>query len=322
VGTVDATDYAIYRELSPDRLIRFWASRRLVDPRISAGEIARRIGLSEAGVRARLRSLRTKGLLRGTEVSLHPAVFGASVVMADIAVRSPAEAEHLFRDLAVADGVVFARDLLDEEDRKVYVYYLSENPALTARRTALLTRLSPTGKVGGPRPYWLPPCERVPTPLDWKLLAVFRREPDATLARFAAKAGVSLKTAGRRFNALLDARACWWSMSDDSDEWPLAVLRISLRPGTDPASVAAEIARTNEVWLPVAPDGFGLDPDGPERPLVGLVPAERPAALEKAVRQILAIEGVASVRRTFGLGSKTYSHWVDERLPGVAPRAT
>ena len=51
---VDPIDYAIYRYLSPDGLIRFWGSRRLVDPRVSTREIAEKVKLSEAGVRARI----------------------------------------------------------------------------------------------------------------------------------------------------------------------------------------------------------------------------------------------------------------------------
>ncbi len=318
---MDATDFAIYRHLSPDGLVRFWASRRLVDPRVSARAIADRVGLSEAGVRVRLRSLKDQGLLRGTEVRLNPSLFGATTVMAEVPIRSPRESERLFRDLAVLDGVVFARDILDEEDRKVCVYYVSDNPGATARRTALLRRFSPTGEVRGPTPYWIPPSTRTPTALDWRLLSVLRRHPDETLGRIAGESRISLKTTARRFDALLDSHACWWSHSSDSEEWPLALLQLSLQPGADFAGVSAQVTRQAESWLPVAADGFGSAPERADRPVAGLVPVGRPAALERVVRQTLEVEGVANVRRTFGLGSVTYPQWVDEHLSSQLPSA-
>ncbi len=316
---MDATDFAIYRHLSPDGLVRFWASRRLVDPRVSAREIADEVGLSEAGVRSRLRSLKEQGLLRGTEVRVNPSLFGASVVMAEVPIHNPRESERLFRDLAVVDGMVFARDILDEEDRKVCVYYISDTPAATARRTSLLRRFSPNGELRGPTPYWIPTCARALTPLDWRLLAAFRQHPDETLGHIATESRISLKTTARRFGELLDSRACWWSHSSESEEWPLALLQLSLRPGADLAEVSARVTGQHESWLPVAADGLGTEPERSDRPVAGLVPVERPAALERLVRRTLEVEGVAHVRRTFGLGSVTYPQWADEQLSAKLP---
>ncbi len=311
---MDALDYAIYRNLSRDGLSRFWACRRLVDPRVTAREIADRVGLSEAGVRSRLAGLRERGLLRGTSVNVNPSLFGARVVFSEVPIRDPLEAEKLFRDLAVVDGVLFARDLMDEQDRKVRVYYVSDTPSATQRRTALLRRLSPNGLVRGPNPYWIPACDRELTPLDWRLLSVFRNSPDENLAGFASAAGISQKTTARRFGALLDSRACWWSHSSDSEEWPLALLLLTVQAEANAATLADEVARQVGSWLPVAADGFGVNPESPRRPVAGLVPVETPAALERGVRRLLAVKGVQAVQRTFGLGSSTYSQWVDEQL--------
>lgn len=311
---MDAKDYAIYRYLSPDGVARFWASRRVIDPRATARGIADRVGLSEAGVRARLRSLRENGLLRGSAVTLNPSLFGASVLVVDVPVRVPKESDQIFRDLAVVDGLLFARDLLDEEERRVTVYLVSESSGATARRVALLRRLAPGGLVHGPRPYWIPTCSRNPTALDWKLLAAFRRQPDSTVASIAADAGVGVKTTARRFDLLLDSHACWWSHSSDSEEWPLSLLSVALDPGADPLEVAGRLAREIPNWLPVARDGFGVGPDEASASVGGLVPVVTPAALETTVRRALELERVANVRRTFGLRSATFSSWLDERL--------
>lgn len=316
---MDALDYAIYQHLSPDGLARFWASRRLTDPRVTAREIAGKVGLSEAGVRSRLRRLRENGLLQGSEVGLNPSLFGATTMMLEVPVRSPQESDRVFHDLPLVDGVLFARDILDEEDRKVQVYYVSDTLPATARRTSLLRRLAPGGTARGPTPYWIPTCLRVPTPLDWRLLAAFRRDPDATVARFASSAGLSLKTTSRRFDLLVDARACWWSPNRDSQEWPLALLYLSLRPDAEVSSVAAEVARSVGRWISVAPDGLGIDPGVQGPPLAGLVPADRPAALEIILRRILDVDGILAVRRTFGLRSATYPQWADGQLSVKVP---
>ena len=311
---MDAEDYSIYRYLSPDGLARFWASRRIVDPRVSAREISERVGLSEAGVRARLRSLERSGLLRGTSVTVNPSLFDARVTVVEVPIRTPKESDQLFRDLAVVDGVLFARDLLTEEERAVSVYLASDSAGETARRIALVRRLAPRGTTREPRPYWIPPCPREPTALDWKLLRAFRRNPDRTLAEVAQDAGVGLKTTARRFDLLLDTHACWWSHSSDSEEWPLALLTISLGEREDSARVGSAVAARLATWLPVAADGLGRSPTSDGATLAGLVPVVTPAALETTVRGVLETDGVTGVRRTFGLRSATFPQWTDERL--------
>ena len=285
-----------------------------MDPLVSVQTIADRVGLSEAGTRARLRSLENRGLLRNTEVQLNPALFGATVIKTNVSIHDPRDSEALFRDLSVLDGVLFARDIMDESERKVGVFLACDSTAATARRMALLQRLAPMGKLGDSTPYWLPPCGYRLTPLDWRLLSGFRHHPDATLARVATEARVSLKTAGRRCKSLLESHAIWWSHGADTEEWGLALVKVVLRRGLEAAEVRPEIAGHFDYWLPVAPGGLGSHPDEEQATVAGLVPSERPAALEHALRATLSINGVAAIHRTFGLGSRSYSHWADEQL--------
>jgi len=311
---VDAIDYAIYRSLSPDGLVRFWGARRLVDPRVSAREIADKVGLSEAGVRVRLKGLEELGYLRGRETGINPSLFGVSLVVSEIPVREPNDAERLIRELALVDGVTFARDILDEKDRAIRVYYVSDTPAATARRTALLRKLAPTPQFRGPTPYWIPPCERELTRLDWRLLEAFRAHPEGTQSDLAKAVGISLKTTASRFHRLLDAKACWSALSSSSEELPLSLFTVTVRDGVDSLAVTRAIAGAHPSWMPVAPDGYGVSPEDAAGLVVGLVPAEAPAALEQALRRTLAIDGVANVRRTFALGSATFAQWYDDRL--------
>jgi DNA-binding Lrp family transcriptional regulator len=311
---VDAIDYAIYRYLSPDGRIRFWGARRLVDPRVSAREIADRVKLSEAGVRVRLRGLEQRGYLRGRETGVNPSLFGVSLLVSEIPVPEPHDAERLLRELALVDGVTFARDILDEKNRSIFVYHVADAPAATARRTALLRKLAPAAELRGPVPYWIPPCDLELTRLDWRMVEAFRTHPDASVSDLAKVVGVSLKTAGNRFRRLLDSRACWSALSSSSEEFPLAMFSIALGEGADPVLVAKAVAAVHPSWIPVAPDGTGVPPEGASRTVTGLVPAEAPAALERALQRTLSLEGVDSVRRTFALGSATYPEWFDDRL--------
>jgi DNA-binding Lrp family transcriptional regulator len=311
---VDATDYAIYRYLSPDGLVRFWGARRLIDPRVSAREIAEKVGLSEPGVRVRLKGLEERGYLRGRETGVNPSLFGASLVVAEIPVGEPHEAERLMREIGLVEGATFARDILDETDRAIRVFYVSDTPSATARRTALLRKLAPTPDFRGPTPYWIPECERELTRLDWRILQAFRSHPEATLSGLATAVGISLKTTASRFHRLLDANACWSTVSSTSEELPLALFSVTTRPGVDHGRVSQEVMRLHPSWMPVAADGSGVPPSDTPPAIAGLVPAESPASLENALRRTLALEGVASVRRTFALGSATYPQWVDEHL--------
>jgi len=311
---VDATDYAIYRYLSPDGLVRFWGARRVVDPLVSAREIADRVGLSEAGVRVRLKALEQRGYLKGRETGVNPSLFGVSLLVLEIPAREPNEAERMLHELSLVDGVTFARDILDEQDRAIRVFYVSDTPAGTARRTALLRKLAPSPHVRGPYPYWLPECAHELTRLDWKLLAAFRTQPDATLSELATAVGVSLKTGATRFHRLLESKAGWSTISSSSEEVPLAWFSLSLKEGVDPTGVAQAVAKAHPGWMPVAPDGSGAPPSESSREVAGLLPAEAPAALEQALRRTLSIDGVARVRRTFALGSATFPQWMDDRI--------
>ncbi len=316
---MDALDLSIYRYLSSDGTIRFWGSRRVIDPRVPLREIAAKVGLSEAGVRARLRALKEQGYLRGSEVGLNPALFGASLVVSELPVEEPREVRRLFDELALVEGVTFARDILDEERRKLFVYYVSDNPGATARRTALLRRLASKARLSGPTPYWLPPCTLSPTRLDWRFLREFRSHPDATLAEWAKRVGVTPKTGAGRFRHLVESAACWWTIGSASEEVPLALLSVTLRPPATQEMVLHAMHSEIPEWMPVAPDGSGRPPIPSGGPVEGLVPSEAPAKLERTIRKILGLDGVENVHRTFALGSRSYPAWFDERLDQTVP---
>lgn len=311
---MDHLDLAVYRFLSPGGIARFWAGRRVVDPRITPREVAEEVGISESAVRARLRHLADRGFLKDRCVTPNPALFGRRVFVADLLVMHSGEVDRMLHDLALVEGVVFARDVLDEDERKLQVYFASETDVGAARVAALLGRLSSEGTALLSRPYYLPPCERDLSSLDWRVLQEVLRHPEATFAEVAKTVGISLKTAARGYNFLLDHHACWWTHGPTSEEFPLALVRVELEDRVHRDPVLAWVGQQAIDWMPVAGDGFGLDPGNAAALVVGLAPADLPTVLERFLRKLSAVEGVARVRRTFGLGSTSYPAWFADRV--------
>ncbi len=316
---MDALDFGILRGLSPGGRARYWGGRRVVDPRISARALAQAVGVGEARVEARLRDLERRGFLRGTEFWPNPSLFGAAIAVSDIPVRETREVVRLFDSLRRVDGVTFARDVLDEQERKVQVFYAAEAREPTAARTEHLRALAPSGALEGPRRYWIPACEGEPSPDGWRLLRAFRTTPDASLAEVADALHLTVRAAARECRRLIEARAAWWTPDDATEEIPSAWLTVALVPGVDPTAVARWVARNTERWMPVATDGLGVPPSSPRRSVSGVVLVDPPSSLEGTVHGLLDVPGVEGVRRRFVLGSVSFRAWIDARLE-EAPR--
>jgi len=311
---MDPLDFAVYRYLSPGGAARFWAGRRVLDPRITPREIAERVGISESSVRTRLHRLAERGFLRDHAVVPNPSLFGRQVFTADLLVKQPGEVDRILRDLALVETVVFTRDILDEDEREIQVHFVSEGAPAAARVAALLARLAPAGRAVLPRPYYVPACEQAPSPLGWRVLQTVSKDPEATFAKIAKSVGISLKTAARSYHRLIDSGACWWTHGPTSEEFPLALVCVNLRSPREREPILGWIGEGGHPWLPVAPDGFGLEPAEATTVLAGLVPADVPTLLERFLRKLAALDGVATIRRTFPLGSASYPAWFANQL--------
>jgi Winged helix-turn-helix DNA-binding len=311
---MDPLDFAIYRFLSPGGVARFWAGRRIIDPRITPREIAGKVGISESAVRARLIHLAERGYLTDKSVIPNPSLFEMRVFVADLLVHHSGEVDRMLRDLTLVEGVVFTRDVLDEDQRKMQVHFLSESEVTAGRQIALLDRLSSARKPLVPHPYYIPVCNREPSSLDWKVLLYVWLNPDATFAQIAEGVGISLKTAARSYHDLLDRNACWWTHGPNSEEFPLAFVSAEIRNPKYLDEITGWISEEAPAWMPISPDGFGLEPEHAARVVAGLVPADAPTVLERFLRKFAGMDGVGRVRRTFPLGSTSYPAWFAGRI--------
>jgi len=315
---MDPTDFAVYRQLSRGGEARFWAGRRVIDPRITPREIGEIVGISESGVRTRLHHLAERGFLRDQAVTPNPSLFGKQVFVTDLLVRQSGEVDRMLRDLTLVNEVVFTRDVMDEDERKIQVHFVGESPSGASRLAALLGRLSSEGGSVTARPYYTPPCDRELSPVDWRVLGAVWRRPEATFAEIAQTIGVSLKTAARSYHQLLEAHACWWTHGPGSEEFPLALVCVGLRDPSCREPVARWITDESPVWMPVASDGFGLGAEEATTVLAALFPADLPTGLERLLRKLAGLDEVTGIRRTFALGSAIYTAWFADRLADPA----
>lgn len=311
---MDDKDFAVLRWLSTDGVARFWGSRRVLDPRITAREIARRVGTSETSVRMRLRSLGRQGLLLGHEVWPNPALFGARELFVEVRVRATREVARLFDECALVDGVVLARDWIGPEARKVQIYLVDHDPADTERRLALLRRLVQPEPLLGPFPVHTPEGPGGLGRLDWELLREMLRHPEHGVARLARDMGVSLKTVARRFHALLDSRACWYTPGPDTEDGPWSFVRVVCRGPAERQRVADDVGRLFPSWMPLAAESAPAPPGQEGREFSGLLLTESLAQLERGVRRIETIDGVEGTFQGFALGTRTYPAWFRQQI--------
>jgi DNA-binding Lrp family transcriptional regulator len=315
---MDPTDFAVYRYLSKDGEARFWAGRRVIDPRITPREIAEIVGISESGARTRLHHLAERGFLRDQAVTPNPSLFGLQVFVTDLLVRQSGQVDHILRDLMLVDEVVFTRDVIDEDQRTIQVHFACDGLSAASRLAGLLGRFSTDGGKVAARPYYIPTCDRELSPLDWRVLHAAWRHPEATFAEIAENVGISLKSAARSYHQLLDAKACWWSHGPESEEFPLALVCVNLRDPSFRESMTEWFDQEASPWMPVAGDGFGLEAQSATTVLAALLPADLPTSLERLLRKLAGVDGVDRIRRTFPLGSAIYTTWFTDRIPGSA----
>ncbi len=311
---MDPTDFAIFRALCGKGGARFYAARTVMDPRISALEVAKMVGLSAPAVRTRLRRWKSQGVLRGYEVWPNPALFGVQFVSVDIPLNSSQPADSVFEDLKLVEGVLFAREAIDEDRRVVIVTLVSDTPAGTVRRASLLARLSPQHAIDPPRPHWLPPCPIELSRLDWRIIQNFRDEPLLSLPKAAREVGISLKTFSKRFHRLLDNDAVWRTISVVNSKVPTVYVHIAY---TDPESAEAgarDLGSRFPNWIPAVSGGYGFPPEARSKHLVAVFPLEAPAGVADILRAIHGQPGVVSVRRRFPGETVCYPDWFDRRI--------
>ena len=308
------TDAAIYRALFPRSEARFWGSCSIIDPRITPMELARRTGLARSTVQARLKRWTQIGFFLGYEVWPNPRLFGAGVATVDIPAESPAEVDRLLDELSMVDGVLSARDLLDECGRTVRVHLVDDGAKVLARRVQLIRRIAAVSQDLTPQPYWIPDPAQPLSTLDWRIAACYRSFPDASLSAASSSLGITPRTLSTRRERLIESSALWWLLITRSARFPIAAFFVKTRDGSWRSRVKSRLAEELPGWIPCADDGFGRPPGEDLDMVAGLTLTETPASVDDWARRIASIAGVASVRWRLPRTFRSYREWLDRQL--------
>lgn len=305
---MDLVDVGILREMMSTRGIVFSG----VDPRLSAARIARKIGLDPTTVRARIRSWARSGFLSALHVLPNPNVLGFSLYAGGLYVPNPRDRVRVRSQFALVDG---AFQCLEHVGGWMGVSVVGDQVTTMRRRAELLARIPGVEEVQDFFDCSIPPSTRVPTPLEWRLLAALREDALAPVHAVAAKLGVSSNTFHTRYSALVASRAIASLPSLDFTKFTGgAVTRLIVSVDGPHVSEALVIAMTRafatplSLQTPPAPDADGA------HVLDLLLPLASAAQADDALSEVLAVPGVRTAEVLFPRHHHVYPRWMDERL--------
>lgn len=303
---------AILREMSRGK-VAWWGSS---DPRVSAAEIARRVGVNRSTVRARVRKWQADGFLRGVDVMPNPSLFGVQLGAVDVCVADVRAKRRVLEDFALVDGALFA---IDHVGSWLAVNYATESQAAGERRARLVARLPGVAEVSPCYTFGASPCELTPSPLDWRILEALRRGPARSLEAAAREVGVSARTFHTRLDRLIRAKAVWSVPKLDFTRYVDAVFArfiIQLEPKAPRAPVAEALRKAYPDLIELSSPS---ELPGVDQSLLDLsLHLESVGAAEAVQAAALGLPGVAGVEALFPLGIYTYPAWVDERVAQAA----
>ncbi len=306
---MDALDASILRAMSREQVL-WWGS---LDPRLCAEALAKDLHVDPGTVRARLRRWERDGFLLGFEVVPNVRLFGARMGGGTLRVDDPRAKEGVLRALDLVDGVLVVADNVGPW---MAIHVAHESPAALARREAAVRRIPGVDELEPCIPHDAPACSAKATALDWRILQALRVAARDPLAAAASRAGVSVKTFRRRYEALVAGGAVWSIPVLDFTRWSGAVLArflVGLVEDAKPGEVAREVRRLRPDLLQIAtPSELGLGL--PYRIVDASMSLASAGEVEEVTRSLLDIKGVAGVEVVHPRRFHVYGHWFDERI--------
>lgn len=307
---MDATDLAIYRELTRGRVF-FWSS---LDPRVSAERIAKKLGLGANTVRARLKGWRESGFLERTEVLPHPALLGLKLGSGSIRVDDVRAKPRVLDGLALVPGALAS---LDHVGCWMAFSVLGESDAAFDRVRRLAARLPGVDEVTPCRALAPPPPARSLKRLDWEILRALRAEPDRHLRDVAARVGITPKTFGKKYGDLIRDNAALFVPVLNPARLPGVVARYILlpRPGSDRRKIFSR-ARS----IPQLMDAFDSSAIvAMPNPLVDVwLHLPNASIAEETQRVLLDWPEVETVELVFPVRQVFFTSWLDEAIAARA----
>jgi DNA-binding Lrp family transcriptional regulator len=315
-GGVDRLDGALLREMFRGR--HLWVGG--VDPRQSAGELARRLGVNRTTVWYRLKEWKKCGFLVGFDVVPNPDLFGLRFGAGSIRIDNPVQKEAVIRDLGLISGIVGAQDMMGPW---VVVLAACRNSAGFDRCSALLRRLAGVNETIPLVPFQCPASSAEPTPLDWKILRELRKPPTPLLAEVAKRLRISAKTAARHYDGLIRHQVAWYIPLLDYTRYAglaMARFNVYLHPTAEPSRVLETIQKRYPDYVDIADrSDFALEPERKVKHVVVFLQLPAASASEDVQVELLRVPGVAEVEVLFPRRTFSYPDWISEliaSLPG------
>jgi len=231
------------------------------------------------------------------------------------------DAGSVLEELELVEGVTYANVGFGDTNslesvEGVSVCFVDDNPAAVAHRMRLFRRLSTAGVVDGPYDFRVPTVSRQLSALDWRIIAILRAKPRASLSRVAELLGITLKTLVRRRDALLESKAIWYFAEFDWGKHPSVALRLSYHQAQELPTILRNLDQRFRHYLPMSVVDIGAYSQQVEskRIFSVRVPARSPDETQHIMIDLARIPGVTRVRSDLFGPARFYHQWVDQRL--------
>jgi DNA-binding Lrp family transcriptional regulator len=303
---VENVEFAILRE-SLRGGVMGWSG---FDPRRSADEIARSLDLSPNTVRRHLAGWRRTGFLVGFYVMPNPATLGMKSNWSMLQFSDRIHVAHALSNLQLIDGIIWAFEAPDQ----LHVHYAAETDGSLDRKARLMSQIPGVTRVETSVTV-VPPCDHRMSRLDWRIVQVLRNSPEIPLATMAARLGISLKTARKRFDTLVEKHAICFFPELGISQFH-GTVKVFFAILQDPAR-SEELARKMEGRFPNAIRAYGpgcAAPGDPSPVVTFMVAATSDAQLDEASGEIRVLPGVLATALTAPNRFTRYTVWTDEQI--------
>jgi DNA-binding Lrp family transcriptional regulator len=313
---MDQLDEAIFRTLVAGRHPLLGG----VDPRLSAMELGRKIGVDRTTVWSRLRRWQRTGFYEGFEVIPNPHLFGARLGTASLRAESARARPTVVRDLSQVENAVAA---VDQAGPWIVAWVAFESPQDLRDLSVRLRMLPGVAEATPCRPLWSVPTGASPTRLDWKIIQELRASPRLSLTQVAARLRISSRTVTRRYHRLIDGSAVWFvpRFNFERSGRTFTMVNAFLAPKADAREVGRHLASLVPGHI-VTFDGSEWAPEPPPPLVVSFGLLESAAQAAQTEESVSALAGVTEVESFFLRRAHFFPDWFDARVAlALSPRS-
>jgi DNA-binding Lrp family transcriptional regulator/copper chaperone CopZ len=275
---LDDLDFGILRELGGSNLSR-WNVRE------SYSDIARKLGVDEETVRARVKKASERGLIPAWRIMVNPLLIDCREAHLEIEVRDEERKAEAVSKIKGLDGVYGIVDFLGKEIA-VLTYY-EDNDSL-AREVKQMESICGSQRLALLEKPSLRPSLQMRR-LDWRIIGAMREDAWRDLDDVAKLLGVSLRTVQRRLSAMRDGKAIYLLRPPNAEA--VAGLMCQFLVFADPGKKRAADYVIHSTF-----NRIGSSDTSPEQFSTFGISCQNYSEADRVTEKLKAIDGVKSVR--------------------------